>query len=167
MIPGAMQLAVIKPRRPYSVAIDLVADANAPLEAAYADMEESPVVPAIDVMLIIRPYLFMLIIGNENLHKLYGIVKFVCIICCRYTGSVLAINRPSTIPALLINMSMRLLKCLTTVLINILSAFGVVKSNGTLKGEGEFLDFDEVNSFVKAFNLSELRPVKTTCAPWV
>ena len=166
-MPGAMQFAVKNPRRPYSAAIDFVADTNAPLEAAYADIDASPVVPAIDVMLIIRPYLLRPIIGSDNLHRLYGTVKFTCIMCCMYVGSVFTTIFPSTIPALLINMSMRSPNFWVIVSISVCSACVAVKSNGIVNGFGAALGLDAISFSDSVFSLSWLRPVKTTCAPWV
>ena len=106
--PGEMQFAVIKPRRPYSAVIDFVADTSAPFDAAYADMAASPVVSAMDVMLIILPYLFLSIWGRASLASWYGTSKFTCIMCCKCSGVVSASIFMSIIPALFIKMSMRL-----------------------------------------------------------
>ena len=73
--PGAIQFAVM-PRRPYSAAIDLVNAAMPPLLPAYADIAASPVAPAIDVILIIRPYLLRNIWGRASLQRLYGTIMF-------------------------------------------------------------------------------------------
>ena len=78
MVPGATQFTVML-RRPYSTAIDFDAAASAPLDAAYADRPASPLWPAMDVILIMRPYLFFSICGSAACIIKYGVVKFMCI----------------------------------------------------------------------------------------
>ncbi len=80
--PGAMQFAVI-PRRPYSAAMDFVNAATPPLVPAYAVIPASPVVPVMDVMLMMRPYSFFSMCGSACRHKLYGTMKFACTIFCK------------------------------------------------------------------------------------
>lgn len=112
IMPGAIQFAVM-PRRPYSVAIDFVADANAPLDAAYPDMPASPIYPAIDVIEMMRPYLFFNICGTAARIRLYGTVKLTCIIVFMYVESDFNNIHPLTMPALLTKMSSRPLQAST------------------------------------------------------
>ena len=136
IIPGATQFAVI-PRRPYSVAIDFVADAKAHLDAAYADIPASPMYPAMDVIDIIRPYLLRTMCGTAARDRLYGTVKFTCIILLRYWLSDFSNIHPSTMPALFTNMS-NFPHVSITCFINVYSASIAVKSSGMQIGFGAF-----------------------------
>lgn len=162
IIPGAIQFAVM-PRRPYSAAIAFVNAAIPPLLPAYADIAASPIAPAIDVMLIMRPYLLRSMWGRASLLKLYGTIILRCIIFCKKTGSDFKNMRISARPALFINTSMRL-KFFCVSCISVSSASIAVRSNGIHSGSRPFFG-SACNASRIANNFSWLRPVRTVCAP--
>ena len=162
MTPGAMQFAVM-PRRPYSAAMAFVKAATPPLVPAYAVIPASPVVPVMDVMLIMRPYSFFSMCGRACLHRLYGTIKFACIMFCKKFGSERRNRRPSTRLALFTTMSRRP-NCFMVSWINDFVASAAVRSSGMHNGVGALLSL-LINFSRNAVNFSWLRPVMTTCAP--